>query len=974
MFFFWALKITAQKNDAVFLNISKFPSSLITNVSSVTKDRNKFIWLSTQDGIFRFDSKTFLKIPVGVTPNEIKSWGAIKRLYYNSADNILFAISPDKGLAVLNSFYDVFFFQPLQLFKDDRTVEINSICHSGKFYIISTNRGLFVMQLTSDKKAKSYKPNIVFSKEDIIPLLTIKDSSFFLIFSSDKNLIKYSIDKKGTLKENSHVVIPKKIVFNELFSMSILQDLVLLGTDNGLFCFDPEKQTGNMTAFLQSNPVYAIAPDNNNFFVAAANGVYKLIDKKRLIKIEPNTTNLDENWLPLTYNLMIDEEHNLWLGTQNGLAMAKPEETAFFQVTNTSRDHRTLNYVYNIGAYGNDIFFSTEKGFYHLDVNYNLEPLFDSATFFLNFSGPGNQYLVSGLTETYCVVGHMLIPWHQIFSEFKKYKGLSFNDYEYYKDSLLFLSTENEKGVFIWNYKTKTISQPDYKTNKPGQIKQTNGLYRDKESLFILTDSVIYKHEIEKGTFQKIFIYDNDRVKMGLLFDMLKIGGKYYFASYDNGIICTDSLFRTLYIFNTTNGFSSNSVYRILPAGDSLLFVSTNQGINIINLKNNKVKRLTYDNGLHSNVFEEFSALKKDNKLFFGGKGGVTIINTDYINTPSSINYLTYLNYEMIDNKNNHSEFALSGKNKIKIPNTITQVKINFQNIIYPFNSQNKYYYKISELNPNWIGIGGQNSVSLIGLSPGTYHFQVQAFNEDGVPSEIKELTLIFLPKWYQTWWFKALIALSIIVIGYGFYRLRINQLKKEQSIRTKLASDLHDDLGSTMNSVKVYTNLAIMEQQQEKYLFKIKESTQEAITGIRDIIWVLDDSKDSIEHLLSRISLFASPLCEANDILYKQEISDEARDHKLGQEERRNLYMMLKEAVNNAVKYSGGKTIEIEVSVKKGKPTIQIEDDGKGFDTKLASEGNGLKNMKRRAMEIKYHIQIESADYSGTTISFQKV
>jgi signal transduction histidine kinase len=176
------------------------------------------------------------------------------------------------------------------------------------------------------------------------------------------------------------------------------------------------------------------------------------------------------------------------------------------------------------------------------------------------------------------------------------------------------------------------------------------------------------------------------------------------------------------------------------------------------------------------------------------------------------------------------------------------------------------------------------------------------------------------------------------------------------------------------MNSVKVYANLAIMEKQQEKYLFKIKESTQEAITGIRDIIWVLDDSKDSIEHLLSRISLFASPLCEANGIQYKQEITDEARDHKLGQEEKRNLYMMLKETVNNAIKYSGATKIEIGISVKKGKPAIQIKDDGKGFDVKAASDGNGLKNMNRRAREIKYLINIQSGPGNGTAIYFQKI
>jgi signal transduction histidine kinase len=128
------------------------------------------------------------------------------------------------------------------------------------------------------------------------------------------------------------------------------------------------------------------------------------------------------------------------------------------------------------------------------------------------------------------------------------------------------------------------------------------------------------------------------------------------------------------------------------------------------------------------------------------------------------------------------------------------------------------------------------------------------------------------------------------------------------------------------------------------------------------------------MEQLLSRISLFASPLCEANHIQYKQELSDHVRDHKLKQEERRNLYMMLKEAINNAIKYSQAQTISIEVSVKKGNPVIQIKDDGKGFDPAKTTEGNGLKNMRRRAREIKYHFRIESSPGSGTTLRFEKI
>jgi len=198
--------------------------------------------------------------------------------------------------------------------------------------------------------------------------------------------------------------------------------------------------------------------------------------------------------------------------------------------------------------------------------------------------------------------------------------------------------------------------------------------------------------------------------------------------------------------------------------------------------------------------------------------------------------------------------------------------------------------------------------------------------------------------------------------------------LKQVQEVRNKLASDLHDDLGSTMNSVKIFANLALMEKQSEKYLLKIKESTQEAITGIRDMIWVLDDKKDQMEDLLARVSTFAAPVCEANGIMYKQQITDDARDYRLGQEERRNLYMILKETVNNVIKYAACTRLEIDVCLPKGKPVITITDNGKGFTIEKTNQGNGLKNMTRRAREIKYHIDIQSVPGKGTTINLRKL
>jgi len=215
-------------------------------------------------------------------------------------------------------------------------------------------------------------------------------------------------------------------------------------------------------------------------------------------------------------------------------------------------------------------------------------------------------------------------------------------------------------------------------------------------------------------------------------------------------------------------------------------------------------------------------------------------------------------------------------------------------------------------------------------------------------------------------------VLLAIAAIFYGLYKFRINHLKKEEKIRVQVASDLHDELGSTLNSVKVFTNLALMEKENKSHLEKIKEATQSAISGVKDIIWVLDDKRDTLDHLLGRINQFARPICEAAGISYKQQ-SGGNENYKLGKEEKRNLYMIIKESINNSIKYADCSVIEVLIKNNGGKLNISISDNGKGFDKDKIASGYGLRNIMHRSKELEYHAEINSSPGNGTLIYLEK-
>ncbi|MGC4101206.1 MAG: triple tyrosine motif-containing protein [Ferruginibacter sp.] len=304
------------------------------------------------------------------------------------------------------------------------------------------------------------------------------------------------------------------------------------------------------------------------------------------------------------------------------------------------------------------------------------------------------------------------------------------------------------------------------------------------------------------------------------------------------------------------------------------------------------------------------------------------------------------------------------------IANYILQTTVSFSALNYNNPNRTTYSYRILERSYDWINLSTQNFITLIGLSPGTYHLQVKAANEDGVWSEPKELILIFLPKWYQTWWFYLLVALSIAAILYALYRYRIAQIKKQHQIRKNIATDLHDDLGSTLNSVKVFTNLAISGVKQEESLQQVKDNLTEATMSLRDMIWVLDDSLDTVDELVTRLKQFAIPVAAASNIEAIIKADSEVSNRQLTKEEKRNLFLICKEAVNNSIKYSGATVISVNITPAAKKIQVTIKDDGKGFDIGSVKKGYGLKNMQYRASQIKYTVSLDSATGKGTTVN----
>jgi streptogramin lyase/two-component sensor histidine kinase len=294
-----------------------------------------------------------------------------------------------------------------------------------------------------------------------------------------------------------------------------------------------------------------------------------------------------------------------------------------------------------------------------------------------------------------------------------------------------------------------------------------------------------------------------------------------------------------------------------------------------------------------------------------------------------------------------------------------------------------RYSYKLEGEDADWVDAGDRNFANYSNLDGGNYLFRVRATNSIGVwKTHAVPLRIVIVPPFWKTAWFYVACALATALIIYGIYRYRVNEILKRQSIRNKIAQDLHDNVGSTLSSVAVYSQVAQIQNEQgnreglRNVLEKISGTSNEMISEMNDIVWAINPRNDSMGKIIQRMESFAKPLCSAAGIELKFHYHPAIGYLNLQMEARNNFYLIFKEAINNAIKYSRCKTITVDIEQRGGTIELQIADDGLGADMQQINQrrkeslgGNGLINMKRRAKDMKGQIDIHSSLGHGCAV-----
>lgn len=454
-------------------------------------------------------------------------------------------------------------------------------------------------------------------------------------------------------------------------------------------------------------------------------------------------------------------------------------------------------------------------------------------------------------------------------------------------------------------------------------------------------------------------------------------------------------------IYRTTDGLPNEFIYGVLMDEHRRLWISTNKGLSRMDTRDYQhptFRNYTPDDGLQSYEFNTNTYFKTQRgEMFFGGINGFNSFFPDSVTDNPRVPNVVLTGFKKFDLPVQLEEdINLTGEIRLQHDESI--FSLEFAALEFTNPARNRYAYKLEGVDKEWVYTHQRREARYTHLDPGEYTFLVKGSNNDEAWNENPtSLRIVIVPPFWRTGWFIGLLVIAGIGTFGGTVRFistrklkkKIEQLEREKAIqeerlrtRERIARDLHDDLASTVGSAgffieSVKSQMKDATTQAKEFLDKTSSLLTEAEEAMSDIVWSVSPKHDTLESLLARMRLTTADLCRPNQIKYEVAFPENPGAVALPEEVRRNIYLIFKEALTNAVRHSGASLIRLACAMHGNTIELRIVDNGKGMPLaeELAStkRGHGVRNMKKRAEEVGGELRIESVAGKGTTIMFRR-
>ena len=468
----------------------------------------------------------------------------------------------------------------------------------------------------------------------------------------------------------------------------------------------------------------------------------------------------------------------------------------------------------------------------------------------------------------------------------------------------------------------------------------------------------------------------SDGVPAGLIRDLyLDHAGRLWVATDSGGVARLDDPQTDhphFITYTIADGLASNTTTCITEDKLGRMYFGTTRSLDRFDLETKRIRHYTKADGLASNVVR-VALRDREGALWFGTEQGISrLIPTP--DPPPSPPPILISGLRIAGNSQPISALGETEVSGLVLNPSQNQLSIDFVGLGFAAGGGLKYQYKLVGANVEWSAPTDQRTINYASLSPGRYQFQVRAVTTDGSLSPNPAIiTFSILRPIWQRWWFITLALMLMGLVAATIIRNRVTRLIELERVRTRIAADLHDDIGSGLSRIAILSEVARHQVNVEapvgEPLGIIATASRDLVDSMSDIVWAINPKKDHLSDLVQRMRRFASDLFTARQIEFSFNAPGEEQALKVGADLRRQVFLIFKEAVNNIARHSRCTEAEIEMRIENRWLTMKVVDNGPGFDPAKISEGQGLASMRARAESLGGVLQVISNRGEGTKV-----
>ncbi len=1011
----YSLQCLAQEQPHFLEKLTTREGLGSNKVNDIVQDDNGFLWIATSDGLNRFDGTEIVQYHHQENKNSLSHnyVHCLKKLPGN-----YIAIGTQSGLSFFNSSTGIF--QNFYYTKNDMLDEYNNTIRrletdmQGNLWVGSTNC-IFVF----DKDRKLTKViSSPFSEAEIdkrrqkfvdkiIPLADgntllylyngwqICENGTFTLTplenSTYKYRLKFLLDACKEQRINKPDYFPAASVFkvygNYFLFINPCKDSLLLYNDQGQLlnsCFSPFNK---YPYILWSQTVSMM--DSANLLFSFHNYGLAIIrvdwQQGRPVIRQPG----DALFESYEYgNALKDRQGNWWLATSDeGLQKISPQKQ-YFRTHDLKREAAQVPIKYEANTFfrfNNTLLVGTYgEGIFEYDLVSGKMRQHDLASLVNNSWSNFIWNIRQVSTDTFWVGTQAGLFWYTIpnkkIGRIPNYPGKpavldSVAITTQFVDShgLVWMGLGKGKGLCCFDSRLHRCTWYPGSTIAGYPLRYPIDITEDRNhDIWFANDAnaVLVKWDRASSHFSMIPIPSAIQKQVGNVHAILNgTDSVLWMGSTTGGLLKFNRSTGMFTVYGHDKGLVNSNVSSLFSKDSGKLWLTTDGGLSCFDIKKESFTNYTANDGLPvetPTAHFYFDAMQQ--RLYNGGKGIFFHFNPDSI----SVSYPPQPTVITSILVNGLPYDPVSGTAKFSAKqNTIT---IHYTAIDLGNGPSTKYAYKLMGKDTGWIMAGDQRQINFSHLAPGNYTFMVRASNSNWEWSnEAAMMRFSIKPPFTSTWLFFMLIVLLIAAVFYGLYRFRVKQIMQTERIRTEISQNLHDEVGSTLTNISLSSLLAQKQVDKDdgisRILDRIYQDSQQVSESMREIVWSIDPKIDTVGEAIPRMLHYASDLLEAKNMEVRAVVSPEIEQLKLSMQERRDLYLIFKEAINNLAKHSKASLVNIEIELNRGILVMTIADNGKGFDTTISPDSNGLKNMQKRANDHHWKLAIDSASGKGTTL-----